>query len=141
MMMCGGCCTAQEFDVATGMDKAKKLTADLTHMEAEKARIGRHCEALKVHISLRRQCLMQTQTSQCLVHCDCLSQGLSTNGQPSRYETGSMREALIGAEVLKQPKLKSAVHTGYSAEKCYIGHLGKAKQSNPHLSAQGYDWT
>ena len=61
--------------MATGMDKAKKLTADLTHMEAEKVRIGRHCETLKVHISLRRQCLMQTQSFQCLMHCVFLSHG------------------------------------------------------------------
>ena len=38
----------QEFDAATNTDKAKKLTADLSHMEAEQLRLGRQCEAVKV---------------------------------------------------------------------------------------------
>ena len=41
-------CGAQEFDAATGVDKAKKLLADLAHKEAERARIGREHESLKV---------------------------------------------------------------------------------------------
>ena len=38
----------QEFDAATNTDRAKKLTADLSHMEAEKVRLGRQSEAVKV---------------------------------------------------------------------------------------------
>ena len=38
----------QEFDAATNTDKVTKLAADLSHMEAEKLRLGRRCEAVKV---------------------------------------------------------------------------------------------
>ena len=38
----------QEFDAATSTDKAKKLTADLSRTEAERLRMGRQCEAVKV---------------------------------------------------------------------------------------------
>lgn len=42
----------QEFDAATNTDKAKKLTANLSHTEAEKSRLGRQCEAVKVRATL-----------------------------------------------------------------------------------------
>lgn len=38
----------QDFEIFSGTDRAKKLTADLSHMEAEKTRLGRHCESAKV---------------------------------------------------------------------------------------------
>ena len=42
----------QEFDSAAGLDKVKKLIADLTQKEAERARISRECESLKVRLQL-----------------------------------------------------------------------------------------
>ena len=40
----------QEFDVATGAEKAKKLTTDLSHAEAENLCLGRQCEAVKASV-------------------------------------------------------------------------------------------
>ncbi len=48
---------AQEFDVATGTDRVKKLTAGLSHMEAEKGHLARQFDGLKVGVaSLHAHC-------------------------------------------------------------------------------------
>jgi hypothetical protein len=43
---------AQEFDVGTSNSRAQKLTADLSHVEAEKWRMVRQLDSVKVDVVL-----------------------------------------------------------------------------------------
>ncbi len=76
--------------MATGMDKAKKLTADLTHMEAEKVRLGRHCETLKVRVSLR---MLDAHANQPMTHAQ---RRFVPHCRAEMANPAAMRQALIG---------------------------------------------
>ena len=69
----------QEFDAATNTDKARKLTADLSHTEAERLRLARQCEAVKVRAHHAPVALSTWFRNYAIMACSSASEKLSHN--------------------------------------------------------------
>lgn len=116
--------------MATVMDKAKKLTADLTHMEAEKVRLGRHCETLKVHMSLR---MLDAHATHPMPHAQ---RCFVPHSRADMANPAAMRQAIIGAKRVSSQS-SNRLFTPAIVQRNGVLHLSgqldwRHKQSSPH---------